>query len=149
MTDMTSFRSEMRYKCALVEGLVDGAGESISLSHEDRAQLELGKAWDEVTSLPYRLQVPLRFCRHTTRPGPAWYGQHCNEEDSMMCVFINEPPFDGLMGFENFGTAVLTVLPVIDLPNQTHDYVGFLALPSLWDLCPPSPDPCIFPCLSL
>ena len=120
---MTSFRSEMRYKCALVEGLLDGAGESISLSQEDRAQLELGKAWDLVTSLPYRLQVPLRFCRHTTRPGPAGYGQRCNEEDGMMCVFINEPPFDGLMGFENFGTAVLTVPPVIDL--QTHSYIEF------------------------
>ena len=90
----------MRYRCALVDFLPE----------EDLTKLKLGVAWDEVTSLPYRLQVPTRFCRHSTRPGPEWFGQKCEWENGMMCVKINEPPFGNLLGFESFPTAVLSVL---------------------------------------
>ena len=100
----------MRFKCALVDGLIDGAGAAVDLSKDDRDRLALGMAWDEVTTVPYRLQVPLHFCRHATRPGPKWFGQKCNIEGGMMCVFIDEPPFDDMFGFENFATAALTVL---------------------------------------
>jgi hypothetical protein len=100
----------MRYKCALVDGLVDGTGRFFSLSNEDKIQLTLGKGWDEVTSEPCRLQIPTKFCRHETRPGPKSWGQSCDMADGMMCVFIDEPPFGDVMGFENIGTAILTVL---------------------------------------
>lgn len=102
-------RNELRYKCVQVDGLVDGAGKVFSLSEDDKRQLELGKAWDEVTSLPARLQIPARFCRPSTRPGPQDWGAKCLAEEGMMCVFINERPFDGMMGFENLGSALYTV----------------------------------------
>lgn len=91
---------EMRYRCALVDFLPE----------EDRTKLQMGIAWDEVTSLPYRLQIPTRFCRHSTRPGPDWLGQKCEWEIGMMCIKINEPPFGDMLGFESFPIAVLSVL---------------------------------------
>jgi hypothetical protein len=75
---------------------------------DDLNQLRLGKAWDEVTSEPYRLQIPQRFCRHATRPGPDDWGQQCIG-DGFMCVHINEAPFADWLGFESIVQASLTV----------------------------------------
>ena len=107
------FGSEMRYKCVKVDRLFDASGEVFSLSEGDKQLLEQGKAWDEVTALPYNLQVPAQFCRHQTRPGPKTWGNRCAEEEGMMCVFIDEAPFEGLMGFEDFASAASTVIFII------------------------------------
>jgi hypothetical protein len=38
----------------------------------------------------------------------------------MMCVHINEPPFADWLGFENIGTASLTVTFVLCLPRSVQ-----------------------------
>ena len=96
-------RAEMRYKCVRMDDW---------LSADDADKLRRGVAWDKVTSMPYRLQIPTTFCRMSIRPGGDYMGNKCDETNGMMCVFIDEPPFKKLIGFENIIEAALSVRPL-------------------------------------
>ena len=90
----------MRYKCVRMDDW---------LSADDADKLRRGVAWHKVTSMPYRLQIPTTFCRMSIRPGGDYMGNKCDETNGMMCVFIDEPPFKKLIGFENIIEAALSV----------------------------------------
>ena len=90
----------MRYKCVRMDDW---------LSADDADKLRRGVAWHKVTSMPYRLQIPTTFCRMSIRPGGDYMGNKCDETNGMMCVFIDEPPFKKLIGFENIMEAALSV----------------------------------------
>lgn len=103
---LTWFSDELRFTCALIEGLEDAEGNKYTLSEAELKRLADGESWGSVTSAPLLRVQPERFCRHRSRPIHEW-GRQCSE--GQMCIFEDEAPFNGLFNFEHGGHALLVV----------------------------------------